>query len=276
MGTISLGRDADVACNAMARGRNNSAISPGHRAYNGNRNPRSDRLADMAIRVLIADNQALLRQGVKHALESAGHIEVVGEAATSDDAVDLAAALAPDVVVMETGLPDGGGVEAVRTIKQRCPNVRILVLSSEGDPEAFGKAAAAGAIGYVLKDISPENLINAIRAVYARRSILSPTIAQQIVRQLSLVDGSGNGTQDFVVRAGRRTMLRGPDIEVLTRIARGLSDKEIAAQLFLSESAIKTRLRHIYRKLGLKNRAQAAVFALENGLLMADSEIRKL
>ena len=230
----------------------------------------------MAIRVLIADNQALLRQGVKHALESAGHIEVVGEAATSEDAVDLAAALAPDVVVMETGLPDGGGVEAVRTIKQRCPNVRILVLSSEGDPEAFGKAAAAGAIGYVLKDISPENLINAIRAVYARRSILSPTIAQQIVRQLSLVDGSGNGTQDFVVRARRRTMLRGPDIEVLTRIARGLSDKEIAAQLFLSESAIKTRLRHIYRKLGLKNRAQAAVFALENGLLMADSEIRKL
>jgi DNA-binding NarL/FixJ family response regulator len=230
----------------------------------------------MAIRVLIADNQALLRQGVKHALESAGHIEVVGEAATSEDAVDLAAALAPDVVVMETGLPDGGGVEAVRTIKQRCPNVRILVLSSEGDPEAFGKAAAAGAIGYVLKDISPENLINAIRAVYARRSILSPAIAQQIVRQLSLVDGSGNGTQDFVVHARRRTMLRGPDIEVLTRIARGLSDKEIAAQLFLSESAIKTRLRHIYRKLGLKNRAQAAVFALENGLLMADSEIRKL
>jgi DNA-binding NarL/FixJ family response regulator len=233
---------------------------------------RGDRTpVEMAIRVLLVDNQALLRRGIKLILQSGQDIEVIGEAANSDEAIDKAVALSPDVVLIESALPDGGGLAAIRAIKQRCAHTRILVLSSQGDPEAFGQTAAAGAIGYVMKDISPENLVNAIRATYNSRTILSPTIAQQIVGQLSLADGSANGRNDRGIIIGRRTGLSPHDVEVLSRVAQGLSDKEIAAQLFLSEAAVKTRLRQMYRRLGLKNRAQAAVFALEKGLLTADS-----
>lgn len=222
----------------------------------------------MPIRILIADHQTLLRHGIKLIAQSARDIEVAGEAATSDEAVKRAVELSPDVVLIESHLPDGGGVAAIRTIKHERPHARILVLSSHGDPEAFGEAAAAGAIGYILKDITPENLLNALRAAYDGRTILSPAIAQQIVTKLARADANGDKNHGTIDRQG--PALRQPDIEVLSRVGRGLSDKEIAAQLFLSESAVKTRLRHLYRKLELKNRAQAAVFALEQGLLQAD------
>jgi DNA-binding NarL/FixJ family response regulator len=220
---------------------------------------------EMLIQVLLVDNQVLLRGGIKLILQAEQDIEVVGEAANSGEAIDKAVALSPDVVLIESALPDGGGLAAIRAIKQRCAHTRILVLSSQGDPEAFGHTAAAGAIGYIMKDISPENLVNAIRATYNSQTILSPTIAQQIVGQLSLADGSANGRRDR--GNDKRTGLRQHEVDVLSRVAQGLSDKEIAAQLFLSEGAVKSRLRHLYNKLGLKNRAQAAVFALKGGFL---------
>jgi len=222
------------------------------------------------IRVVVVDHQTLVRRGIALMLRSATDIQIVGEAATSDEAVDRAVNLSPDVLLMECQLPDGGGISAIRTLRQRCPEIRVLVLSSQGDPETFGQAAAAGAIGYILKDITPENLLNAIRAAYENRTILSPTIAQQIVRQLALADANGHKESGTANQDG--STLRKHDVEVLSRVGRGLSDKEIAAQLYLSESAVKTRLRHLYRKLGLKNRAQAAVFALGKGLLDADSD----
>ena len=218
------------------------------------------------VRVLLVDYQALHRHGVRLILDSAQDMEVVGEAGTSTEAIEQAVALSPDVVLIESGLPDGGGVAAIRTIKQQCPSARILVLSSQGDPETFRKAAAAGAIGYILKDITAENLINALRAAYDNRTILSPTIAQRIIHEFSVNGGRIEGNGGHGVRKPDRT-LPPHSIEVLSRVARGLSDKEIAAQLFLSEAAVKTRLRHIYSRLGLRNRAHAAVFAQENGLL---------
>ena len=217
------------------------------------------------IRVLLVDNQELLRGGVKRILQPEQDIEVIGEAANSSEAIDRAVTLSPDVVLIETALPDGSGLAAIRAIKQRCAHTRILVLSSQGDPEAFGQTAAAGAIGYIMKDISPKNLVNAIRATYNNQTILSPTIAQQIVGQLSLVDRSADGQGDR--GNGKRTGLSQHEVDVLSRVAEGLSDKEIAAQLFLSEGAVKNRLRHLYNKLGLKNRAQAAAVALEGGFL---------
>ena len=220
----------------------------------------------MPIRVLLVDNQTLLRHGIRLILQSARDIEVIGEAADGNEAVDKAVALSPDIVLIESVLPRGDSIAAIRAIRQRCPSARTLVLSSQGDPEVFRKTAAAGAIGYILKNISPEDLVNAIRATHSGRTILSPTIAQQIVRHFSFSDESANGNCN---RAAIRGQPPGPtrnEIEVLSLVARGLSDKEIAAQLFLSESAVKTRLRHIYRKLGFKNRAHAAVFVVENGL----------
>src|SRR5579864_8865916 len=160
---------------------------------------------EMSIRVLLVDDQVLLRGGVKLILQPEQDIEVVGEAANSGEAIDKAVSLSPDVVLIESALPDGGGLAAIRAIKQQCPHIRILVLSSQGDPEAFGQTSAAGAIGYIMKDISPENLVNAIRATYNSQTILSPTIAQQIVGQLSLADRSPNGQRDR--RNGKRTGL---------------------------------------------------------------------
>jgi DNA-binding NarL/FixJ family response regulator len=225
----------------------------------------------MPIRVLIVDHQTLLREGVKAVLRARTDIEVVGEAKNSREAVDRAVALTPDVVLMESALPDGGGIETIRTIKERCPHTRILVLSTQGSPETFGQTAAAGAIGYVMKDISAENLVNAIQAASKSRTILSPTIAQQIVEQLSHAAGNNSGQAGHTILNQARPGLSQHEIEVLIRVAHGLSDKEIAAQLFLSEAAVKTRLRHLYRRLGLKNRAHAAIFALEKGLLKVDA-----
>jgi|SRR5579864_59518 len=225
----------------------------------------------MPIRVLVVDNQTLLREGVKAVLHAERDIEVAGEAKNSTDAIDKAVALSPDVVLIEAGLPDGGGIAAIRTIKERCSGTRILVLSTQGSPEAFGQTAAAGAIGYIMKDISAENLANAIRAAHKSRTILSPTIAQQIVEQLSHGEGHPAGRSGRAILDQRNSGLSRHEIEVLVRVAHGLSDKEIAAQLFLSEAAVKTRLRHLYRRLGLKNRAHAAIFALEKGLLRVDA-----
>jgi DNA-binding NarL/FixJ family response regulator len=207
----------------------------------------------------------LLRYGIRSVVATASDIEMIGEAATSDEAINQAVRLSPDVLLIESELPDGTGVAAIRTITQRCPDIRILVLSSRGDLASFNEAATAGAIGYILKDIASENLLAAIRAAFERRTFLSPTIAQQMVHQFS-VEGAvpsngGYGSARDVASLNQN------HVEVLSRVARGLSDKEIAAQLFLSESAVKSRLRYIYQKLGLKNRAQAVVFALERGFL---------
>ncbi len=225
----------------------------------------------MPIRVLLVEGQTLLRHGMKLILQSARDIEVVAEAADGGEAVDRAAALSPDVVLIEPLLPRGDGVEAIRAIRQRCPGARILVLSAQGDQEALGQAAAAGAVGYVLKDISPENLVSAIRAASSGRAILSPTIAKQIVERHFRTGGDdGDGAGDGAVPR-RDPGLTQHEIEVLRGVARGLSDKEIAAQLFLSESTVKSRLRYVYLKLGLRNRAHAAVFVLKKGLLAAAS-----
>lgn len=216
------------------------------------------------IRVLVVDHETLLRHGVRSIVQSAPDIEIVGEAATSDDAIKQSISLCPDVLLIESHLPDGAGIAAIRTIKQGSPLTRILVLTSRGDPASFTQAAAAGAIGYILKDIASEHLLNAIRAAFEHQTFLSPTIARQMLQQFSVagsvVESNGRTSRDVAT-------LNQHDIEVLNRVARGFSDKEIAAQLFLSESAVKSRLRHIYRRLGLKNRAQAVVFALEKGFL---------
>jgi len=225
----------------------------------------------MPIRVLIVDNQTLLREGIKAVLRRARDIEVIGEGKNSSEAIDRAVALSPDIVLIEHALPDGDGIAAIRAIKERCPRTRILVLSSQGNPEAFGQTAAAGALGYIMKDISADNLANAIQSAYEGRTILSPTIAQRIVEQLSRTEENSGARGDRGILHQQHPLLSRHEIEVLVRVANGLSDKEIAAQLFLSEAAVKTRLRHLYRRLGLKNRAHAAIFALEKGLLRLDA-----
>lgn len=215
----------------------------------------------MAIRVFLVDDQILTRIGLRAILEGLRDIEIVGEAENGREALTRVLELRPDVVLMDLKMPGGDGIEATRKIKQRCSETQILVLSVYGDRDLFRKAAAAGATGYVLKDISPANLANAIRSVHGGKTIINPGIARHLLEEMA----GGGLTVDTAKR--RPYGLTDREIEVLIEVSRGLSDKEIGSKLFLSESTVKSHLRAIYRRLRLRNRAQAAVFAIEKDLL---------
>ncbi len=219
----------------------------------------------MTIRVLIVDDQALTRQGLKGALHPESDIEIVGEAEDGRGALEKAVGLQPDVVLMDLMRPGEGGIEVTSAIKQRCPRTQILILTVSPDPYLFRRAAAAGAIGYVLKDISPMNLANGIRAVHNGTTMINPAVARRLVEDLF----AGNGAAGISSR--HQYGLTQREIDVLAGVTKGLSDKEIASMLFLSESTVKTHLRTIYHKLKLRNRAQAAAFMVDKGLLQGSS-----
>lgn len=216
----------------------------------------------MAIRVLLVDDQVLTRQGVKVVLQPEQDIEIVGEAENGREALEKAVALLPDLVLMDIMMPGGDGVTATRAIRQRCPNTRVLMLTVYADQALFRKAAEAGAGGYVLKNISPTDLADAIRSVHHGGTTLSPVIARQMMNHFF-----DTRLESGVPTVKRIHGLTQRESEVLVGVAHGLSDKEIAAKLFLSESTVKTHLRMIYHRLKLRNRAQAAAFAVEKGLL---------
>lgn len=215
----------------------------------------------MAIRVLLVDDQILTRMGLREVLKDAQGIEIVGEAENGQEAVARTLELKPDVVLMDLKMPGGDGIEATRAIRQRCPKTQVLILSVYADQELFRSAAAAGAAGYILKDISPMNLASAIRAVQQGKAIINPELARRLLEDFAGHDGATE-------TARRRPHgLTDREIEVLAEVTRGLSDKEIAAKLYLSESTVKSHLRAIYRRLRLRNRAQAAAFVMEKNLL---------
>lgn len=216
----------------------------------------------MPIRVLLADDQVLTRQGLRALLSREPDIEVVAEASTGREAVELAARHRPDVVLMDVVMEDGDGVEATRGIKQRCPTAQVLILTVYADQDLFRRAVAAGAVGYVLKDISPHNLVNAIRAVHAGKTMVNPGIVRGLVEDIQR-----RAEEQGITGIRRAHGLTEREIDVLLGISQGLSDKEIAAKLFLSESTVKTHLRSIYHKLRVRNRAQAAAWAVEKGLV---------
>jgi DNA-binding NarL/FixJ family response regulator len=215
----------------------------------------------MPVRVMIVDDHGIVRSGLRALLQPEPDMAIVGEAATVKEAVKKAVELKPDVVLMDVNLPDGSGIEATRLIKDSCPETQVLMLTVYDDQDTVLKAVQAGAIGYVLKDIPPEYLIRAIRSVHTNGTMINPSIARKMVERLAT-------TERDVVLANFR---RGPgltdrEIEVLKEVAAGLSDKEIALKLYLSEPTIKSHLRSIYQKLRVRNRAQAAAYAVRNGL----------
>jgi len=215
----------------------------------------------MSIRVLITDDHALTRMGVRAILEDAPDIEIVGEAGSGEQALAMAQDLHPDVVLMDVKMPAGDGIEATRTIREQCPDIQVLILTGHGDPRFLQRAATAGAVGFVLKDISSADLASAIRAVHQGKATIGSDVARQLMDELA-----GAGTVGDAARR-RPFGLTDREVEVLAEVARGLGDKEIAAKLFLSESTVKSHLRAVYRRLGLRNRAQAAAFAIERNLV---------
>jgi len=212
----------------------------------------------VAIRVLIADDSPLLRYGLRDALGRFGDIEIIGEADTGRTAIAQAGELRPDVVLMDVRMPEGDGIEATAAIRRACPETQVLILTAYGELALLRRAVVSGAAGFVLKDITTEHLAAAIRAVHRGSTMINPGIARQLLEDIA--HGGGDASRETARLTDR-------EMEILVNVARGFGDKEIATRLFLSESTVKSHLRDIYRKLEVRNRAQAAMYAIQHNLV---------
>lgn len=208
------------------------------------------------IRVLIADDHAIVRKGIRALLATEADIEVVGEAADGKEAVEKAERLHPDVILMDLVMPGMDGIEATRRITTRQPETRILVLTSFAEDEKVFPALKAGALGYLLKDAGPEELVRAIRQVYCGESSLHPAIARKVLQELSRPPERPPTPEPLTER----------ELEVLRLIAKGKSNREIAEELVISEATVRTHVSNILGKLQLASRTQAALYALREGI----------
>ncbi|MFD4598324.1 response regulator [Streptomyces sp. NPDC058464] len=215
------------------------------------------------IRVVIADDQQMVRQGFTVLLNAQPGIEVVGQAVDGLDAVAKVAELTPDVVLMDIRMPELNGIEATRRITGERPYIRVLVLTTFDLDEYVYEALRAGASGFLLKDASADKLAEAVRVVAAGDALLAPGVTRRLIAQFSQLDGGGVRAP-LKVRVGDLTER---ETEVLTLIAQGLSNAEIAERLVVAEQTVKTHVGRILVKLGLRDRTQAAVFAYESGLV---------
>jgi DNA-binding NarL/FixJ family response regulator len=214
------------------------------------------------VRVFIADDQPLMRQGFRLILDAQADIEVVGEAADGAEAVQGVADTSPDVVLMDIRMPGMDGIEATR----RITSARVLVLTTFGHDEYVVEALRAGASGFLLKDATPEELTHAVRVVAAGDSLLAPAVTTTLLARV--VPGLGQSPAPaYPDRGGRLAELTEREVEVLRLVATGRSNIEVAAVLFVSEATVKTHVSHILAKLGLRDRVQAVVAAFEAGLV---------
>ncbi|HEV2071205.1 MAG TPA: response regulator transcription factor [Acidimicrobiales bacterium] len=208
------------------------------------------------IRVLVVDDHPVVRQGLRSFLSSRPGIDVVGEAADGETALTEVGRLHPDVVVMDLVMPGAGGVAAIRRITAEHPEVRTLVLTSFSSEDDVIPAVAAGAVGYLLKDVAPTELEAAVRAAHRREGTLSPAVTTRVMAEVSRASAS----------AGELDGLTPREIEVLRLLAGGRSNRALAAELYVSERTVKTHVSNILAKLRLGDRTQAALWAVRHGL----------
>ena len=208
------------------------------------------------IRLLIVDDHELVRQGFMAMMSVEPGLDVVGEAADGVEAVELARSLQPDVILLDLAMPRKDGIEATREIRVDNPNARILIITSFAEDEKVFQAVKAGALGYLLKDSSPEALLRAINAVYEGRLSLHPDIALKLIEELNRPLDQPPTEDPLTER----------EEEVLILVAKGLSNKEIAERLVVTERTVSAHVSNILGKLHLANRTQAALYALREGL----------
>ena len=208
------------------------------------------------IRVYITDDHPIVRRGIKQLLGTEAGIEVVGEATNGREAIADMDELKPDIVLMDLVMPIMDGIEAIRQIKAKHPETQILVLTSFATDDKVFPAIKAGALGYLIKDTAPEDLVHAIRQVYDGQLTLHPSIAQKLLKELTLTTDGPRSPDPLTER----------EVEVLKLIARGLSNQEIADTLVVSIATVYTHVSKILDKLHLASRTQAALYALREGL----------
>jgi two-component system NarL family response regulator len=217
---------------------------------------------DDAIRVMVVDDHALFRRGLEMVLDGEPDIDVVGEASDGHEAIERAEQTTPDVVLMDVRMPKRSGIEATRVIKDTLPSTKILMLTISDEEADLYEAIKAGASGYLLKEISIEEVADAVRQVYAGQSLISPSMAAKLLNEFATM----------VKRRDERAQVPGPrltdrELEVLKLVAKGMNNRDIGAELFISENTVKNHVRNILEKLHLHSRMEAVVYAVREKLL---------
>ena len=212
----------------------------------------------MTVRVVLVDDEAMVRVGLRMVLTAEPDIEVVGEAADGGAAVEVVEAASPDVVLMDVRMPDVDGIEGARRVLARFPEVKVVVLTTFDEDEYVEAALRAGVSGFLLKVAPPERLIDAVRTVAAGGGLLDPGVTRRVIESFA-------AAPQRTRRAERLDALTERERDVLRLIGRGLSNGEIAAELFLGETTVKTHVSNVLAKLGLRDRVQAVVAAYETG-----------
>jgi DNA-binding NarL/FixJ family response regulator len=209
------------------------------------------------IRVLIADDHPVVREGISAMLARQDDMEVVGDAVDGADAVKKARATRPDVVLMDLQMPVMDGVEAMKRIAEQQPSVRFIVLTTYDNDEHIFRGIEAGARAYLLKDSPREELFKAIRAVHKGDSLIQPSVASKVLDRFAVLSRQSQGPE----------LLSGRELEVLRLMATGASNRSIATELYISESTVKTHIQSIFQKLGVNDRTEAVTHALQKGMI---------
>lgn len=217
------------------------------------------------IRVLLADDHVLFLQGVRALLSARPDVQVAGEAGDGEQAVQKARALRPDVVLMDVHMPGTDGIQAARRIKEELPGTWVIMLTVSDEDDDLFEALKAGADGYLLKNVHPEELAKLLHGVMRGEAALSPAVAARVLGEL-------RRRRSVDAPAGTLAAMTAREREVLTLVAHGLSNKEIASRLVVTEGTVKNHLHHILEKLHLQNRVQAAALAVEEGLTTAERD----
>lgn len=214
------------------------------------------------IRLLLVDDQRLMRDGLRILLELESDFEVIGEAEDGAQALESYQQFSPDVVLMDIRMPVMDGVEATRRLRESDPNSKVIILTTFDDNEYIFEGLRAGALGYLLKDVSGDELADAIRKVAAGGSMIEPSVARKVIAEFArLAPATPEAVEDLIEPLSER------EIEILKLVSQGLTNKEIAAKLYLAEGTVKNYVTSILQKIGARDRTQAAIRARELGLL---------
>lgn len=210
----------------------------------------------MTMRILIVDDHPVTRDGLRTALSASADVEVIGEASTGEQAIDMIPSMNPDVIFMDVRMPGMGGIEATRAIRETTPEAKVVLFTVDESRAAIAEAIQAGVSGYLLKDSSAEELVNAARLAMEGKAVIHPKLTRAFIEEVQTVD-----------RRGKEAPLSKRETQILQRVAYGATTKEVAEELGISPHTVKTHLERVFEKLGAGDRAQAVAIAIRKGLV---------